>query len=107
VHGAVVSRFRVPGLRPAQGRPDGTGGGRRPFQRLDQRLAAALLGNGPWCTPRIRCWTDQLGTAREIITPRLLQRFERAGHARLARERIEIADAAALREPSRPVETRR
>jgi CRP/FNR family transcriptional regulator len=42
---------------------------------------------------------------REIVT-RLLRRFEREGWVRLARERIEIADAAALRAlaggPARP-----
>ena len=39
---------------------------------------------------------DQLGTVREIVT-RLLKQFERAGWVRLARERIDLLDAAALR----------
>jgi CRP/FNR family transcriptional regulator len=40
---------------------------------------------------------DELGTVREIVT-RLLKRFERAGWLRLGRERIELLDAAALRQ---------
>lgn len=66
------------------------------FQRLDQRLAAALLGHGTAVHATHQALADQLGTVREIVT-RLLKRFERAGHVRLARERIEIVDAAALR----------
>lgn len=66
------------------------------FQRLDQRLAAALLGHGIAVHATHQSLAEQLGTVREIVT-RLLKRFERAGHVRLARERIEILDAAALR----------
>ncbi len=66
------------------------------FQRLDQRLAAALLGRGAvLCTTHQRL-ADELGTVREIVT-RLLRRFERAGWLALGRERIEVLDAAALR----------
>ena len=39
---------------------------------------------------------DELGTVREIVT-RLLKRFERVGWVRLARERIDVLDSAALR----------
>ena len=66
------------------------------FQRLDQRLAAALLGRGPAVNITHQALADELGTVREIVT-RLLKRFERAGWVRLARERIELRDAAALR----------
>jgi CRP/FNR family transcriptional regulator len=66
------------------------------FQRLDQRLAAALLGRGPTVQTTHQALADELGTVREIVT-RLLRRFERAGWVSLARERIELRDAAALR----------
>ena len=66
------------------------------FQRLDQRLAAALLGHGPTVQTTHQALADELGTVREIVT-RLLKRFERAGWVSLARERIELRDAAALR----------
>ena len=66
------------------------------FQRLDQRLAAALLGHGPTVVTTHQALADELGTVREIVT-RLLKRFERAGWVSLARERIELRQAAALR----------
>ena len=66
------------------------------FQRLDQRLAAALLGHGTTVQTTHQALADELGTVREIVT-RLLKRFERAGWVQLARERIELRDAAALR----------
>jgi CRP/FNR family transcriptional regulator, anaerobic regulatory protein len=66
------------------------------FQRLDQRLAAALLGRGQTVQATHQALADELGTVREIVT-RLLKRFERAGWVSLARERIELRDAAALR----------
>ena len=66
------------------------------FQRLDQRLAAALLGHGTVVAGTHQALADELGTVREIVT-RLLRRFERAGWLRTDRERIEIVDAAALR----------
>jgi CRP/FNR family transcriptional regulator len=71
------------------------------FQHLDQRLAAALLGHGNSVATTHQALADQLGTAREIVT-RLLKRFELAGQVRLARERIDIVDAAALRELAEP-----
>ncbi|MCU0929723.1 MAG: Crp/Fnr family transcriptional regulator [Burkholderiaceae bacterium] len=58
------------------------------FQRLDQRLAGTLLGHGTV-------------VVREIVT-RLLKRFERQGWVRVARERIEIVEPAALCTPSPP-----
>lgn len=66
------------------------------FQRLDRRLAAALLGRGEVLHATHQALADELGTVREIVT-RLLRRFERAGWLRLGRERIELLDAAALR----------
>ena len=67
------------------------------FQRLDQRLAHALLGRGAVVTVTHQALADELGTVREIVT-RLLRRFERAGWLRLGRERIDILDPRALRE---------
>ena len=66
------------------------------FQRLDQRLAATLLGRGQQLQITHQALADELGTVREMVT-RLLKRFERAGWLRLGRERIEVLDAAALR----------
>lgn len=66
------------------------------FQRLDQRLAHALLGHGELVRLTHQALADELGTVREIVT-RLLKRFERAGWVELSRERIRVVDAAALR----------
>lgn len=66
------------------------------FQRLDQRLAAALLGHGATLRLTHQALADELGTAREIVT-RLLKRFEQQGCVALGRERIDVLDAAALR----------
>ena len=65
------------------------------FQRLDRRLAAALLGHGQKLGVTHQALADELGTVREIIT-RLLRRFEREGWVSLGREQIEITDEAAL-----------
>ena len=66
------------------------------FQRLDQRLAAALLGHGEVLLTSHQALADELGTVREMVT-RLLRRFERSGWLVLGRERIELRDASALR----------
>jgi CRP/FNR family transcriptional regulator, anaerobic regulatory protein len=66
------------------------------FQRLDQRLAAALLGRGTIVRATHQQLADELGTVREIIT-RLLRRFERDAWVRCGREQIELLDASALR----------
>jgi CRP/FNR family transcriptional regulator len=66
------------------------------FQRLDQRLAATLLGHGQVVHASHQALADQLGTVREIVT-RLLTRFERAGWIRVTRERTELLDTAALK----------
>jgi CRP/FNR family transcriptional regulator len=67
------------------------------FQRLDQRLAATLLGRGTVVRATHQGLAEELGTAREIVT-RLLKRFEREGWVQVARERVEILDAPALRQ---------
>jgi CRP/FNR family transcriptional regulator len=71
------------------------------FQRLDRRLAAALLGHGPELAVTHQQLADMLGTVREMVT-RLLRRFEREGWIELARERIRLRDAAALRRVAEP-----
>ncbi len=69
------------------------------FQRLDQRLASALLGRGTTLHVTHQQLADELGTVREMVT-RLLKRFEQSGWVSLGRERIVIVDAAALRQMS-------
>jgi CRP/FNR family transcriptional regulator len=66
------------------------------FQKLDQRLAAALLGHGPVRTVTHQELADTIGTVREMVS-RLLHRFEQQGWVALSRERVEILDSAALR----------
>jgi CRP/FNR family transcriptional regulator len=66
------------------------------FQRLDQRLAATLLGRGQNLTLTHQQLANELGTVREMVS-RLLRRFEREGWVGLAREHIEIRDSKALR----------
>ena len=65
------------------------------FQRLDQRLAQALLTRGAELRVTHQMLADELGTVREMVT-RLLKRFETAGWVGLHRERIEVLDASAL-----------
>jgi CRP/FNR family transcriptional regulator len=81
------------------------------FQRLDQRLAQALLGHGSTLRSTHQALADELGTVREIVS-RLLSRFERAGWVGLGRERIDVLDSAALRavangEPAPPARIQR
>jgi CRP/FNR family transcriptional regulator, anaerobic regulatory protein len=71
------------------------------FQRLDQRLAAALLGHGRELAVTHQALAQELGTVREMVT-RLLRRFEREGWVELSRERIRILDSAALRSHAQP-----
>ena len=66
------------------------------FQRLDQRLAATLLGRGQSLSLTHQQLANELGTVREIVS-RLLRRFEREGLVELARERILIRDSKSLR----------
>lgn len=66
------------------------------FHRLDQRLAAVLLGHGTELAVTHQKLAERLGTVREIVT-RLLDRFEREGWVELSRERIRVRDSRALR----------
>jgi CRP/FNR family transcriptional regulator, anaerobic regulatory protein len=66
------------------------------FQRLDSRLATALLGHGQQVHATHQTLADELGTVREMVT-RLLRRFERDGLVELSRERITIRNSAGLR----------
>ena len=66
------------------------------FQRLDRRLAAALLGHGPVLSTSHQELAHALGTAREIVT-RLLRRFEQEGWVELGRNEIRIQSPRALR----------
>lgn len=66
------------------------------FQRLDQRLARALLGRGRTVHATHQQFADDLGTAREMVS-RLLRRFEEQGFVRLGREQVSIVDPEALR----------
>ena len=67
------------------------------FQRLDRRLAAALLGHGPLVRISHLQLAEALGTAREIVT-RLLRRFEQDAWVELGRGEIRILAPRALRE---------
>lgn len=66
------------------------------FQKLDQRLAALLLGKGRLVHATHQQLADELGSVREIVS-RLLKRFAEQGLVRLGREQVEILDAAGLR----------
>nr|WP_315847902.1 Crp/Fnr family transcriptional regulator [uncultured Rhodoferax sp.] len=66
------------------------------FQKLDQRLAAALLGRGQDLHLSHQTLADELGTVREMVT-RLLRRFEHAGWLTLGREHIHILNSQTLR----------
>jgi CRP/FNR family transcriptional regulator len=66
------------------------------FQKLDQRLAALLLGKGKVVHTTHQALADELGSVREIVS-RLLKTFAEQGLVSLAREQVEIVDAARLR----------
>lgn len=66
------------------------------FQKLDQRLAALLLGKGKVIHTTHQALADELGSVREIVS-RLLKAFAEQGLVSLAREQIEIVDAGKLR----------
>ena len=71
------------------------------FQRLDQRLAALLLGKGRVVATTHQALADELGSVREIVS-RLLKSFADQGLVTLGRERIEIRDAGGLRRLAEP-----
>lgn len=66
------------------------------FQRLDQRLAALLVKRGPDIRASHQQLADELGSVREIVS-RLVRQFAERGWLRTGRERVEVADEAALR----------
>ncbi len=66
------------------------------FRKLDQRLAAQLLGKGHTLHVTHQHLADELGSVREIVS-RLLKGFAEQGLVKLSREQIEIVDPAGLR----------
>jgi CRP/FNR family transcriptional regulator len=66
------------------------------FHKLDQRLAALLLGKGQLLHVTHQHLADELGSVREMVT-RLLKGFAGQGLVALGREQVEILDAAGLR----------
>ena len=66
------------------------------FRKLDQRLAALLLGKGRVVHATHQQLADGLGSVREMVS-RLLKGFAEQGLVALGREQIEIRDAAGLR----------
>ena len=66
------------------------------FRKLDQRLAALLLGKGRVVHATHQQLADELGSVREMVS-RLLKGFAGQGLVRLGREQIEVLDAAGLR----------
>jgi CRP/FNR family transcriptional regulator len=73
------------------------------FHRLDQRLAALLLGKGKVIHTTHQALADELGSVREIVS-RLLKSFAEQGLVSLGREQIEIVDAAGLRRLASPAQ---
>lgn len=67
------------------------------FRKLDQRLAALLLGKGRVLHTTHQQLADELGSVREIVS-RLLKGFAEHGLVALGREQIEILDPAGLRQ---------
>jgi CRP/FNR family transcriptional regulator len=69
------------------------------WQKLDQRLAALLVGRTRGGSAVVQAThqalADELGSVREIVS-RLLRSFEDRGWVELGRERISVRDAAAL-----------
>lgn len=66
------------------------------FRRLDQRLAALLLGKGRTVHLTHQQLADELGSVREMVS-RLLKGFAEQGLVRLGREQVEVLDPAGLR----------
>jgi CRP/FNR family transcriptional regulator len=66
------------------------------FRKLDQRLAALLLGKGRVVHATHQQLADELGSVREMVS-RLLKGFAEQGLVRLGREQIGVLDAAGLR----------
>lgn len=66
------------------------------FHKLDQRLAALLLGKGQIVRATHQQLADELGSVREIVS-RLLKGFAEQKLVALGREQIEILDPGGLR----------
>ncbi|GAB4178559.1 MAG: Crp/Fnr family transcriptional regulator [Rhodocyclaceae bacterium] len=66
------------------------------FRKLDQRLAALLLGKGRVVRSTHQHLADELGSVREIVS-RLLKGFADDGLVALGREQVEILDPSGLR----------
>ena len=66
------------------------------FRKLDQRLAALLLGKGRVVHATHQQLADELGSVREMVS-RLLKGFTEQGLVKLGREQVEVLDAAGLR----------
>ena len=66
------------------------------FRKLDQRLAALLLGKGRVVHATHQHLADELGSVREMVS-RLLKGFAEQGLVRLGREQVEVLDAPGLR----------
>ena len=66
------------------------------FRKLDQRLAALLLGKGRLVHATHQQLADELGSVREMVS-RLLKGFAEQGWVALGREQVEILDASGLR----------
>jgi CRP/FNR family transcriptional regulator len=66
------------------------------FRKLDQRLAALLLGKGRVVHATHQQLADELGSVREMVS-RLLKGFAEQGLVKLGREQVEVLDAAGLR----------
>ena len=66
------------------------------FRKLDQRLAALLLGKGQRLHVTHQQLADELGSVREMVT-RLLKGFAGQRLVALGREQVEILDPAGLR----------
>ena len=67
------------------------------FRKLDQRLAALLLGKGRILHTTHQQLADELGSVREIVS-RLLKGFASQNLVLLGREQIEVLDPARLRQ---------
>jgi CRP/FNR family transcriptional regulator len=67
------------------------------FQRLDQRLAGALLGKGQRLQASHEQLARELGVSRESVS-RQLKHFEERGWVQLGRGALDILDPRALRQ---------
>jgi CRP/FNR family transcriptional regulator len=67
------------------------------FHKLDQRLAALLLGKGKTIHTTHQQLADELGSVREIVS-RLLKTFAEQGLVSIGREEIEIVNPPLLRQ---------